>query len=206
MHRDLRDRFDGAFAGDPGVPPGELAVAAIAEGGRMRRRRRTVVAGVATGLVLLAGGVAGANLPWAADPAGPPPPTTIAAAMLPVSSPSCSTRPVDTGATDLAVFLTPEATDRQRAAVDAAVHDDTRVAIVVFESRQSAYERFTELWADSPDFVAAVDPRDLPESFRLRLVSPEQDAAVRARFAAMPGVTQIIGHVCPASAPVGGLQ
>ncbi|MEU4158000.1 permease-like cell division protein FtsX [Actinoplanes sp. NPDC026670] len=205
MNRDLRDRFDGAVGGDPGVPPGELAMAAIAEGSRIRRRTR-IAAGVATGLVLVAGGAAGAALPWGAPDPAAPAPETIAAAMLPVSAPTCSERPVDENATDLAVFLATGATDGQRAEVEAAVHDDARVDVVVFESRDSAYERFADLWADSPDFVAALDVREFPESFRLRLVSPEQDAAVRGRLAALPGVSQIIGHTCPKSAPVGGLR
>jgi hypothetical protein len=203
----LRDRFDHAVAGDPGVTPGTLASAAMAEGGRMRRRRnRLTAAGVAAGLVVAVGGLATANLPWrAADPATPPP-VTIAAAMIPVSAPLCSPQADDGDATDLAVFLSAEATDRQRAAVDAAVHDDARVDVVIFENREAAYQRFTRLWADSPDFVAAVTADQLPESFRLRLVSARDDTAVRARLAALPGVAQIIGHTCPADAPVGGLQ
>ncbi|GIF39478.1 permease-like cell division protein FtsX [Actinoplanes xinjiangensis] len=207
MDGHLRDRFEQATAGDPGAPPGELALAAITEGGRIRRRRhRLVAAGVAAGLVLAAGGLTAANLPWGAADRTATPPVTIAAAMVPVSAPSCSQSPVEDHATDLAVFLATEATDRQRDAVAAAVRDDARVDAVVFESRAEAYQRFATLWADSPDFVAAINADDLPESFRLRLTDPEHDAALRARFAAMPGVAQILGHRCPTDAPVGGLR
>ncbi|GIE76822.1 hypothetical protein Aph02nite_27720 [Actinoplanes philippinensis] len=201
MDGHLRDRFDEAVAGDPGLAPGALARAAMAEGGRIRRRRTGLTAAGAAVLVVAAGGLAVANLPRDAGP----PPVTIAAAMLPAPASSCSVEPVEEGATDLAVFLGTAATERQRAAVEAAVHGDTRIGAVVFESRQSAHQRFVSLWADNPELVAAIDASQFPDSFRLRLVAAEQDAAVRARLAAMPGVEQIIGHRCPVDAPVGGL-
>jgi hypothetical protein len=200
----LREHFDRAVAGDPGIDPGEMAHAAIAEGGRIRRRRkRMVVASAAAGLVTVFGVVAGLNLLTGA-PRSEDPPVTIAAAMMPVAAPSCSAKPVDRDATDVLIFLVADATDRQRTALESALGDDARVGSLLFENREQAYQRFRARWARNPDLVAAVGANQFPESFRLRLVNASQYTALRGQYAAMAGVEQIIGRTCPASAPVGG--
>jgi hypothetical protein len=201
MAEHLRDHFERAVGDDPGVPAAEVARAAMAEGGRLRRRRRLVTAGVAAGLVAVAGGVVG--LHQSSDPA--PPPMTIAAAMMPATAPSCSPEPVERDATDAVVFLDNDATGSQAAAVGTALQADPRVKAMIHESREEAYERFRMLWADSPDFVAAVTPQQLPEGFRLKLNAPSQYQALRAQYAAMGGVAQIIGRRCSGDAPVGGV-
>ncbi|UQU64206.1 permease-like cell division protein FtsX [Couchioplanes caeruleus] len=206
MDADLRQHFDRAVTDDPGADPGEMALAAIAEGARIRRRRRQVAgAGVAAGVVALLAVVGGVSLrSGATESAGPA--MTIAAAMMPVAAPSCSEKPVESGASDVAIFLGAEATDRQRSALGAALRGDPRVAELQFENRQQAWERFRRLWADSPDFVAAVSPSQLPESYRLRMVDRSQYRGLLATYAAMDGVQDVVGRVCPASAPIGGVQ
>lgn len=202
MDTHLREHFDRAVGDDPGADAGAMAHAAIAAGGRMRRRRRTAAAGMALGAVTLLGIPAGVHL--AADDPGTDR-TTIAAAMMPVAAPSCSVRPVENDATDVVVFLREGLTDRQRSALGSALAGDARVATVFFESRAQAYERFRDRWRDSPDLVQAVGPQQLPESYRLRLVDPARYTAFRAEFAAAGGVQSVMGRVCPASAPVGGV-
>ncbi|MGA5301217.1 permease-like cell division protein FtsX [Nucisporomicrobium flavum] len=206
MDADLRQHFDRAVTDDPGADPGEIALAAIAEGGRIRRRRRQLAgAGVAAGVVALLAVVGGVSL--RSEPTGPAgPPMTVAAAMMPVAAPSCSEKPVESDASDVAIFLGTEATDPQRSAVGAALRGDPRVAELQFESREQAWERFRALWADSPDFVEAVSPSQLPESYRLRMVDPSQYRGFVTAYAAMDGVEQIVGRVCPVSAPIGGVQ
>jgi hypothetical protein len=66
-----------------------------------------------------------------------------------------------------------------------------------FESRSEAYQRFKVLWADSPDFVAAVTADDLPQSFRLGLAEPSGYRQFAARFRHRAGVADIIGRACP---------
>jgi FtsX extracellular domain len=169
------------------------------DSGRSRRRRRQLAA--AAVVVLALGATAGVNL----LPRAPgEPPVTIAAAMLPVAAPSCSVKPVEHDATDVIIFLAPDATDRQRSALDSELHRDTRVDTALFESREQAYQRFRTRWASNPDLVAAVGVEQLPESFRLRLVNASRYAAFRAEYAVQYGVQNVIGRVCPASAPVGG--
>lgn len=200
MEVNLTEQFELAVGGDPGVVPGELARAAIAEGTRLRRRRnRLAAAGVAAGLVLVIGA------PVALRSHRAEPPVTVAAAMMPVAAPSC-TRPVERDATDVVVFLRASATESQRSALQAALDRDPRVGTLIFESRAQAYERFRARWAREPDLVAAVTTAQFPEAYRLRLVRASQYAAVRSRYAVMGGVEQIIGRVCPTDAPVGGIQ
>ena len=205
MDADLRRHFDRAVDDDPGADPGAMAYAAISAGGRIRRRRKlTAVAGVAAGVAAALGVAVGVHLQSPATrPADPP--VTVAAAMRPMAAPACSAELVEDGATDVAMFLTQDVTDRQRSALRTALDDDARVDVLHYESREQAYQRFRTLWADSPEFVAAVRPDQLPESFRLRLVNPSDHAAFHAEYAAMDGVQDIIGRVCPASAPVGGV-
>jgi cell division transport system permease protein len=197
----LRKHFDQAVSHDPGADPGEMAHAAIALGGRVRRRRRQMTAaGVTAGVVALAlGVVAGVNF----ESRSPNPPVTVTLSMMLAAAPSCSAEPVDSDATDVVIVLDD---DRQRPALEAALDDDARVGTVHFESREQAYQRFRERWANSPHSVASAGPKALSESFRLRLVDASQYAAFRAQYAAMTGVARIDGRKCATSAPVGGVQ
>lgn len=205
MDQNLRDHFDRAVRDDPGAALDEMADAAIAEGDRLRRRRNhRLAAGVAAGVVVVIGTAAGVTM--SLNPSSPAaPPQTIAAAMMPVTAPSCVQRPVEADATDAVIFLTDGLTDAQRSALGAALRDDPHVDAVTFESREQAYQKFRTLWADSPDFVDAVSPDQLPQSFRLRLSVPAQYTDFRARYATMAGVQDIIGYRCAKDAPVGGV-
>ena len=215
MDSTLREQFDRAVGDDPGADPGEMASAAIALGGRVRRRRRQLAAaGAAAGLVLVLAVVAVVNVrPPATAPGNPPasanPPSAAAPAMVLVAATGCSPQPVERDATD-AVVLPGDAaghvTDPQLAALRSALEHDARVKTVIFDSRESAYQRFRKLWAADPDFVGSVDPEQLPESFRLRLVDASQYAAFRADYEAMDTVQYVEGRVCPVSAPVGGVR
>ena len=206
MVDELREHFDRAVGADPGADPGEMARLAIADGGRIRRRRRwTAAAGVAAVVLTVLGVVAGTHhRPRATETAEPP--MTVAAAMMPVAARFCSVEPVPSGATDAVLFLDEAVTDRQRSALLAALRDDPRVATIRYESRAEAFARFRARYADSPDFVASVRVDQLPESFRLRLTDPSAYVDLRAGYEARAGVTAVLGRICPASAPVGGVQ
>jgi cell division protein FtsX len=65
-----------------------------------------------------------------------------------------------------------------------------------FESREQAYAEFVRLWKDSPDFVAAVGPDALPESFRMDLAEPSGYPKLAAAFGHRPGVQDLIGQPC----------
>jgi hypothetical protein len=195
---DLRQHFDQAVSDDPGADPAEMAHTAIAQGGRIRRRRTMAIAAAATVLAAAAGVISVAGR---TDP-----PVTVAAAMVPVAAPSCSAKPVKKDATDVTIFLDPAATEPQLSAVARALHADARVGALQFEDREQAFQRFKARWASNPDLVKAVGATQLPESFRLRMTDPAQYTALRTTYATMAGVDQIVGRKCPVSAPVGGLQ
>ncbi|BCJ46154.1 hypothetical protein GCM10010168_51030 [Actinoplanes ianthinogenes] len=206
MDASMRRHFDRAAGDGPGFDPGEMAQSAIAEVGRVRRRRRqwAAIGGSAAGVVAVLGVVAALSLPsgGAGPQTGPGP--AAAAMWQPAAAPSCSAQPVAEDATDVAIFLTDRATEGQRAALHTALGADLRISALEYETREQAYERFKALYADSPDFVQAVDRDSIPASFRLRLTDPARFADFRERYAAMPGVAQIVGRVCEPGAPVGG--
>jgi cell division transport system permease protein len=63
---------------------------------------------------------------------------------------------------------------------------------VFYESKEDAYERFTELFRDQPNLVESVDPDVLPASFRVKLQDPELFRVISQEFVAFPGVEEIV--------------
>ena len=73
------------------------------------------------------------------------------------------------GEIEVSIFLRSDVTDAQRSAIDQQIGSNPLVANKTYESREEAFARFQQLWADSPDFVKSVGPNSLPESFRVKL-------------------------------------
>jgi cell division transport system permease protein len=71
-------------------------------------------------------------------------------------------------------------------------------------TQAETYERLRELWKESPDFVAAIDADSVPASYRVRLRDRARFADFSRDYVNKAGVGDIIGRVCPASAPIGG--
>jgi len=84
--------------------------------------------------------------------------------------------------------ITPEQEDQLREDLESQPIVDE----VLYESKQDAYERFTELFRDQPNLVEAVEPDILPASFRVSLVNPDEFAIIAQQFEAYPGVEDII--------------
>jgi cell division protein FtsX len=120
---------------------------------------------------------------------------SIAAAMMAPADPACAW-PVQDDATDASIFLSDDITLPQLAELRDALWTDPVVRVVRFEDRSQAFQRFKALWADSPDFVAAVNADDLPQSFRLELAEPAGYRQFAARFQGRAGVSQVIGRAC----------
>lgn len=84
-------------------------------------------------------------------------------------------------------------TDQQKQAIEADL-DGAELAPYVeewfYESQQEAYDRFVEQFADSA-IVENVTVEQLPESYRIRLVDPEQTDVVVAYFAGRAGVEEV---------------
>lgn len=64
------------------------------------------------------------------------------------------------------------------------------VSDVYYESSQEAFQRFQEQFKDSP-ILANVTADAMPESFRVKLVNPEDYGQVALAVAGMPGVEQV---------------
>ncbi len=86
----------------------------------------------------------------------------------------------------------PAITPEQEQALRRELEAEPIVEEVFYESKQEAYERFTELFRNQPSLIETVDPDILPASFRVKLVDPDQFMVIAAGFAAFPGVEEII--------------
>ncbi|RSM70883.1 hypothetical protein DMB66_07995 [Actinoplanes sp. ATCC 53533] len=190
MPHNLHDLFERALDDEPVPPPGDPVRQAMAHGQRIRRRRG-LLAGASAAAVVVTAAVA---LNVVLAPAEPPP-VSIAAAMMAPADPACAW-PVQDDATDVSIFLNDHITLPQTTELRDALWTDPAVRVVRFESRAQAYQRFKALWADSPDFVAAVSVDSLPESFRLELAEPSGYRQFAARFEDRAGVAQVIGRAC----------
>jgi cell division transport system permease protein len=84
--------------------------------------------------------------------------------------------------------ITPEQQQRLRDELEA----QPVVREVLYESKQDAYERFTELFKDQPSLVDSIDPDTLPASFRVRLENPELFGVINDQFQAFPGIDEIV--------------
>jgi cell division transport system permease protein len=104
---------------------------------------------------------------------------------------------------EVSVFLCGEASSDQGPCGGTPVSEEQRSALltdletmpqvqeVFYESQEQAYDRFREQFADSPDLVENVTADALPESFRVKLVDPEQFDVVASSFQGRPGVEQV---------------
>ena len=164
----------------------------MAQGRRIRRRRGLLAGGAAAAAVVAA--VVAVNV--SVVPAAPPPVMSAAQAMMVPADPRC-TWPAQDRASDVSIFLARDITASQRSDLRAALQADPLVRDLRFESREEAFARFKQRWADSPDFVAAVSADSVPESFRMALAEPSGYPAFAAKLRDRAGVADLVGSVCP---------
>jgi cell division transport system permease protein len=93
---------------------------------------------------------------------------------------------------EVSIFLEAGITDEQRSTLDSELRADPLVENVEYESKQQAYDNFTQLYKDSPDLVESVGPDTLPESFRVKLKNPEQFKEISERYQDKAGVDEIV--------------
>lgn len=87
-----------------------------------------------------------------------------------------------------------EATEEQRAAVEALLTSDTLAPYVeeyYFEDHQAAYEKFQEQFAGTPA-AEYVKPEQLNETFWVRLSDPSQSEVLVEAFAGQAGVESVV--------------
>jgi cell division transport system permease protein len=96
------------------------------------------------------------------------------------------------GEIEVSIFLREDVTDAQRAGLNAALTANPLVKEKEYESRQQAFDKFQKLWADSPDLVKAVQPNQLPESFRVKLKNPEAYKQFADEIKGQEGIQDIV--------------
>jgi cell division transport system permease protein len=96
------------------------------------------------------------------------------------------------GEIEVSIFMREDVTPAQRTSLDAALQSNPLVLEKTYESREQAFEKFKELWRDSPDLVKAVQPGQLPESFRVKLKDPEQYKAFADQIKDQQGIQDIV--------------
>ncbi|WBB64835.1 permease-like cell division protein FtsX [Micromonospora sp. WMMD812] len=93
---------------------------------------------------------------------------------------------------EVSIFLSQEVTEQQRTDLDSKLKTDPLVKEVLYVNKDEAYKRFKEMYQDAPDLVNAVKPDQLPESFRLKLVNPEQYKNIYDQYKDTEGVDEIV--------------
>lgn len=92
---------------------------------------------------------------------------------------------------EMSIFLERTVTDEQRDGLKNELESDPQVDSVIYESQEEAYNRFREQFKESPDLVESVRPEALPESFRVKLVDPEELESVAKKYSGQTGVDQV---------------
>jgi cell division transport system permease protein len=83
-----------------------------------------------------------------------------------------------------------EVTQDQRASIQADLDAMPEVERIYYESKREAYSRFQEQFKNSA-IVDNVTPDQMPESFRVKLVDPEQFPIVASAFVGRSGVDTV---------------
>ncbi|GAA2858185.1 cell division protein FtsX [Actinoplanes cyaneus] len=96
------------------------------------------------------------------------------------------------GEIEVSVFLADNVEDAQVQALKQQIDANPLVKSATYESKEDALKRFQVLYADTPDFVSAVNADSLPQSFRVKLKNPEDYDKFNEEFKGATGVQRII--------------
>lgn len=81
-------------------------------------------------------------------------------------------------------------TDAQREQIQATLEANPEVSEVIYDSKEAAFEEFQRVFADSP-VLASRTVDDMQDSFRVRLVNPENYAGVVSEAEGLQGVQNV---------------
>ena len=96
------------------------------------------------------------------------------------------------GGVELSVFMLPEATPEQSQAVERELSQMPEVKDFKYVDQNAAFEEFKQMFANSPDLVESVEPKDLPPSYRVVPKEAEFVDVVGSRFEDRPGVKEVV--------------
>ncbi len=97
-----------------------------------------------------------------------------------------------TAKVEVSVFLKDTISDSQVAHLRDTLTAMPEVDTVSFESRDQAFTRFKEIFANQQALVQNVTADAMPQSFRVKLLDPEKFAVVNARLAGQPGIDKVV--------------
>ncbi|MEV6690273.1 permease-like cell division protein FtsX [Micromonospora sp. NPDC051196] len=92
----------------------------------------------------------------------------------------------------VSIFLKTDISEEDRAALGSRLEADPLISQVTFVNKDEAFQRFQEMFRDSPDLLSAVKADQLPESYRLNLVDPEQYKSISEQYSSAAGVDQVV--------------
>ncbi|SCL60240.1 permease-like cell division protein FtsX [Micromonospora chersina] len=92
----------------------------------------------------------------------------------------------------VSIFLKTDVNEQQRTDLETKLKADPMIKDVTYVDKDEAYKRFQQMYADAPDLVNAVKPDQLPESFRLTLVNPEQYKKIYDEYKTSEGIDTIV--------------
>lgn len=81
-------------------------------------------------------------------------------------------------------------TDAQRQAIEETLKANPEVSKVFYESKQDAFEEFKRVYANSP-ILPSRTADQMQDSFRVKLVNPENYQGVESEAKGLPGVQQV---------------
>ncbi|MCW2642170.1 MAG: cell division protein FtsY [Dactylosporangium sp.] len=93
---------------------------------------------------------------------------------------------------EVSIFLKNDVTEPQRTALQSDLKGDPLVQTVIYESRDTAWQRFKTQFKDAPDLVNATKPDSLPESFRVKLKDAQKFQSIYDKYGARDGISEIV--------------
>ncbi|GIJ77883.1 cell division transport system permease protein [Micromonospora phaseoli] len=93
---------------------------------------------------------------------------------------------------EVSIFLNADVTEEQRTDIASRLEADPLISQVTYVNKDEAFQRFQEMFRDSPDLLSAVKADQLPESYRLKLVNPEEYKTISDQYVAVEGVDQVV--------------
>src|SRR5919108_6118485 len=92
------------------------------------------------------------------------------------------------GGVELSIFMKPAAPPTQSEAVESELAKMPEVKKVTYVDQEGAYKEFSQMFANSPDMVESVTPKDLPPSYRVVPKRAEFAETIGERFKTREGV------------------
>jgi cell division transport system permease protein len=100
------------------------------------------------------------------------------------------------GGIEFVIWMEPDATQEQDAAIRQAVDPESNPAIAAstYVDQEATFEEFKELFAETPEMIEVVSPEVLPPSYRVVPSNPDADVVQElvGQFDGRPGVRDVV--------------